>query len=245
LDQYIAEYEGTTKYDSDDEYAAQYFDELAISSVFEIDTIKLIGFESDELFLTSFGEFQDTESLTSALADKAFQHRLISKDITNIPINESFDFTYTSTTDSRYGDSKFQGILVDCGAAGRSTGGMGQFKALQRISNNLALDKKTTGSSIKFGIGNTLTLGSVELNIPLGVITFHIVGVNISFLLCLDDLDRLNIYFNNLINQVIQHEHTSMERRHLVIRRYGHAFLLWKMPIQPLILESSRKIHVC
>jgi hypothetical protein len=32
-----------------------------------------------------------------------------------------------------------------------------------------------------------------------------------------------------------------MKRRHLVIRRYGHAFLLWKMLIQSLILEFIEK----
>jgi hypothetical protein len=52
LNQYIADYEN----DSEDEYVTQYFDELAISSALETD-IKLIEFESDELFLTSFDEF--------------------------------------------------------------------------------------------------------------------------------------------------------------------------------------------
>ncbi len=237
LNQYIAKYESIINYDSNDEYAAQYFDELAISSVLEIDIIKLIEFESDELFLTSFDEFQDIESLTSALADKAFQHHLISKNIINTLINESFDFTYISITDSRYDDSEFKRILINCDAADRSTDDMKQFKALQRISNNLALNKKTIESSIKFEIDNTLILGFVELNISLEVITFHIVRMNISFLLCLDDLNRLNIYFNNLINQMIQHEYISMKQRHFVIRRYEHAFLLWKMLIQSLILE--------
>ncbi len=225
MNQYIADFEDT--YDSNDEYAAQFFDELVISSVLEIDTIKLIEFESDELFLTSFDE-QNTEFinsslatfLTSSLADKAFQHRLISIDIINAFINESFDFIYTSTTDSRYGDSEFKGILMNCGAADRSIEGMSQFKVLQRISN-VALNKKKIGSSIKFEIGNTLTLEFVELNISLEVITFHIVRMNTSFLLCLNDFDRLGIYFNNLINEIVQHE-----RRHPVIRRYGHAFLL-------------------
>ncbi len=102
---------------------------------------------------------------------------------------------------------------------------MGQFKALQRISNNLALNKKTVESSIKFEIDDTLILEFVELNTSFEMITFHIIEVNIPFLLCLDDLNRLNIYFNNLINQMIQHEHTSMKKRHSVIRRHGHAFL--------------------
>jgi hypothetical protein len=125
LNQYIADYES----DSEDEYVTQYFDELAISRVFETD-IKLIEFESDELFLTSFDEFQDIEFFISALADKAFQHRLILKNIISALINESFDFIYISITDSRYDDSEFKRILVNCGAADRSTEGMSQFKAL-------------------------------------------------------------------------------------------------------------------
>ncbi len=220
MNQYIADYEN----DSNDEYAAQFFDELAISSASEIDTIKLIEFESDELFLTSF---------IDALADKAFQHRLIWKNIINVFINESFN--YIPITDSRYDDIEFKDILVDCDAADRSIESMNQFKALQRISD-VALNKKTIGSSIKFEIDNTLILGFIDLKISLEVITFHIVEINTSFLLCLNDFDRLDIYFNNLINEIVQHE-----RRHLVIRRYEHAFLLWKMLIQSLILEFIEK----
>jgi hypothetical protein len=221
LNQYIADYESII-IDSDDEYAAQFFEELAISSTFEIDTIKLIEFESDELFLTSFDELElrDIESFTSSLADKAFQHRLISKNIINALINQSFDLSYISTIDSRYDDTEFKNILVNCDAADRSTEDMKQFKALQRISN-VALNKKTIESSIKFEIDNTLILRFIDLNISLEMITFHIIKINTSFLLCLNDFDRLEIYFNNLINEIVQHE-----RRHFVIRRYGHAFLL-------------------
>ncbi len=99
---------------------------------------------------------------------------------------------------------------------------MNQFKALQRISNDkIALNKKTIESSIKFEIDNTLILEFIDLNIWFEMITFHIIKINISFLLCLNDFDCLDIYFNNLINEIIQHK-----RRHLVIRRYEHAFLL-------------------
>ncbi len=217
MNQYIADYESIN--DSDDEYVTQYFDELAISSALETD-IKLIEFESDELFLTSFDEFQDIESFTSALADKAFQHRLISIDIINSFIDESFN--YISTTNSRYDDIEFKDILVNCDAADRSIEDMNQFKALQRISNdNVALNKKTIDSSIKFEIDNTLILKFVELDTSFEMITFHIIKINILVLLCLNDFDRSDIYFNNLINEIVQHE-----QRHLVIRRYDHAFLL-------------------
>jgi hypothetical protein len=151
---------------------------------------------------------QDIEFLTNSLADKAFQHRLISKNIINALINKSFDFAYISITDSRYDDNAFKKILVDCDTADRSTDDIEQFKALQRINNDaIALDKKTIDSSIKFEIDNTLILRFVELNISLEIITFHIVEINISFLLCLNDFDRLDIYFNNLINQIVQYEH--------------------------------------
>jgi hypothetical protein len=133
LNQYIADFESIIKNESNDEYVTQYFDELTISFTFEIDIIKLIEFESDELFLTSFDEFQDIESFINALADKTFQHRLISKNIINVLINESFDFTYTSIIDSRYDDNEFKDILVNCDAADRSTDDMKQFKTLQSM----------------------------------------------------------------------------------------------------------------
>jgi hypothetical protein len=102
---------------------------------------------------------------------------------------------------------------------------------------NIRLAQVLAGVSTQVIVTILKLLVHVELNTPLGVITFHIVGVNTPFLLCLDDFDRLDIYFNNLINEIIQYEQ-SKEKRHPVIRRYGHAFLLWKIPIQPLILES-------
>jgi hypothetical protein len=200
---------------------------------FEIDIIKLIEFESDELFLTSFDEFEDIEFLTSALRNEAFQHRFISKNIINLFINKSFN--YISITDSRYDDNEFKRILMNCDTANRFIKDMSQFKTLQRISN-VIINKKTIESNIKFEIDNTLILEFIDLNILHEVITFHIVKINISFLLCLNNFDCLDIYFNNLINKIVQHE-----RRHFVIRCYEHAFLLWKMLIQSLILEFIEK----
>ncbi len=109
-------------YDSNDEYAAQFFDQLAISSAFEINIIKLIEFESEELFLTSFDEFQDIKSLINALMNKAFQHRLISKNIINVFIFKSFN--YISITDSRYDETEFKNILMNCDASDRLTESM-------------------------------------------------------------------------------------------------------------------------
>jgi hypothetical protein len=207
----------------------------------------LTEFESNELFLISFDELQNIEfeTTTSLLSNQAFKHRMISKNCITITtsINESFDFSFISIIDSRYDDHEFKSILMNCEAADRSTESIKQFKALQRISD-VTLNTKTVESSIRFDIDDTLILRSTELNISLEIINFHIVEINISFLLCLNDLNRLSIYFNNLINEMIQKifDITNLQidskiRRHSVIRRYDHAFLLWKIFTYSLIVE--------
>jgi hypothetical protein len=196
---------------------------------------------------------QNIEFVINSLANQTFKHRLISKNciIIIIFINESFNFI--STTDSRYNDREFKNILMNCDAAERSIESIEQFKVLERISNNdVKLNTKTVESSIRFGIDNTLILEFVDLNISLEIITFHIVEINISFLLCLNDLNRLKIYFNNLINEMIQKISNQITRnqnttnfqisskiwRHFVIRRYDHAFFSWKIFTYSLIAES-------
>ncbi len=79
---------------------------------------------------------------------------------------------------------------------------MRQFKALQRISDDVKLNKSDR-LLFKFGIEDTKSVDSIELEISLEMIIFHIVEANISFLLSLVDLDRLRIYFNNLINELV------------------------------------------
>jgi hypothetical protein len=244
LKQYIADFEDIID-DSDDEDAIQYFDDLSsISSM--IDDAKLIEFESNELFLTSLDELRNIEFITSSLANKAFEHRLISKDTTNALINESFDFTFISIIESRYDDREFKNILMNCDAARRSTTEIEQFTVLQRLNDSIQLDKSIVGSKIQFDIDSISIMSTTELNISLELMIFHIVEINTSFLLCLVDLNRLGIYFNNLINELMQKcpiiiilqidmknlssiilLQTDMKIiNHSVIRRYEHAFLL-------------------
>jgi hypothetical protein len=55
-----------------------------------------------------------------------------------------------------------------------------------------------------FDIDETLFIHIINLNISVDVIFFHIVFVQISFFLCLIDMNRLHFYFNNLINMFIK-----------------------------------------
>ncbi len=147
LKQYIADYESTN--DSDDEDATQYFDDVSSTSSM-IDDTKLIEFESNELFLTSFDSINNAEFIliTSLLADKTFEHRLILKDIINALINKSFDFTFISIIESRYDDREFKSILIDCDVARRSTAEIDQFTVLQRLNDSIQLDKSIVESKI-------------------------------------------------------------------------------------------------
>ena len=98
------------------------------------------------------------------------------------------------------------------------------MKVLQQLNTYVQLDKNTAGSAnFIFRIGRIALIGSVNLDTLLESITFHIPFVNTSFLLCLADIDKHDVFFNNIINKVIQ---TQPSQSHLIIRRYGYAFLL-------------------
>ncbi len=104
MKQYIADYEDIIN-DSNNENATQYFDDLSYI-LSAIDEIKLIEFESNELFLTSFDLINSAEFvlITSLLADKTFEHRLIAKDEITISeiIFEIVSYIYISIIESRY-----------------------------------------------------------------------------------------------------------------------------------------------
>ncbi len=121
-----------------------------------------------------------------------------------IASSNSLSYIYNVFTASRYDDREFKNILIDHDAANFSSENIDQFTALQRISKKtLTLNKKRI-ISFKFDIDETLSIDIVDLNISVDVITFHIVFVQISFLLCLVDMNRLRLYFNNLINMLIE-----------------------------------------
>ncbi|KAK1914262.1 hypothetical protein P3342_007508 [Pyrenophora teres f. teres] len=126
------------------------------------------------------------------------------------------------TLDHRYGREQFQGIMPDTGAAGVSTAGKQQVTALHRIQP-LRIDKSTAGRHrIRFGDNpECVSLGDVNVQTPVGMIKFAVMPTNTPFLLCLDDMDRHSIYFNNVDNMLV---HQSKE--YPIVRKWGHPWLL-------------------
>ena len=200
-----------------------------------------MGFGDDEdvgeYFHTQFvGDVNGKEVLTM-LNDNSVRHALTCEDQFEQQGNGNDDEdpeTFASNT--RYNMVQFHGIMPDTGAAKISTGGVPQFKALQKIDSTIRLNKSTSGEKIKFGSGAPVTtFGTVELHTPLGMMVFHIVPTSTPFLLCLKDMDKLGITFDNLRNLLIQGDITVP-----VARKYGHAW----MPVHKQHAEHLAVSHL-
>ena len=62
----------------------------------------------------------------------------------------------------------------------------------------------------------------------IGLVDFYIVKVDTPFLLCLADMDRLQVYYNNIIDTLIG-PITALKSKYtilLITRRFGHPFLI-------------------
>ncbi len=147
----------------------------------------------------------DSKTIINVFANKTFKHRLISNDNT-IALVVSISYVFNVFTKSRYDDREFKNLLIDHDVAIRSSKNIEQYTTLKRLFN-IDLNKNDI-SKFKFDIDNSFSIDSINLNISIDRIKFDIILVNISFLFCLADLDRLDIYFNNLINMLIENRYS-------------------------------------
>ena len=146
--------------------------------------------------------------------------------------------------DNRYSSETFQGILPDTGAAGVSTAGEPQFRALQRQDPSIKLDTSTAGQQrIRFGKGEAVSKGTATVLTPLGPITFHVIPANTPFLLCLQDMDRIGVKLDNIENMLVKGE-----LKIPVTRKWGHPWMTLRGQEQTLahchLTETElRRIH--
>ncbi|VDB92844.1 Bgt-20191-2, partial [Blumeria graminis f. sp. tritici] len=172
--------------------------------------------------------------------------------------NEASLYALTSSTSNfktrnpifRYSDCEFFGIMIDTGAAKKSTVGHSQFLAFQKITN-IQLDTTTAGAAkIQFGIGNTTSIGSMVIDAPFGSVEFHFLNADRPLLLSIADMDLHGVYLDNINNVLV-----SSTRRFPVTRRFGHLFLLWKTRLPSttyklgqncfLTYTELRRLHRC
>ncbi|KAM4064163.1 DUF1421 multi-domain protein [Hirsutella rhossiliensis] len=141
------------------------------------------------------------------LCQQAFNHLITGEDVyqtdqTVVPASQFI-------IEDRYSRDRFQGIMID-------TAGYSQYIALQREDPSVALDSSTSGqASIKFGNSDAIhSLGTDHVPRP---------SNPNSFLLCLADMDRLGIYFNNITDTINCTNHCTNRPTSIpVVRKWGH-----------------------
>jgi hypothetical protein len=139
--------------------------------------------------------------------DKSLSDKLL-PDSTSVPelrtLRTNIIDTFTTDVPSRYGSGEFYRIIIDTRAAKRSTAGISQFWAFQRLLPGVSIDTTSIGKvTVQFGIGMTSSVGSAIIATPVGDVEFYIMPVNTPFLLSLNDMDTLGIYFNNITNTLV------------------------------------------
>ena len=76
---------------------------------------------------------------------------------------------------SRYNKTEFKDLLINSNAVVKSTDGISQLKALQRIMSVKLHETATNATNIAFGIGNALSISTVNLGTLIRLVTFHII----------------------------------------------------------------------
>src|SRR5271166_3243146 len=123
--------------------------------------------------------------------------------------------------------------MINTRASRKSTAEYGQYLAYRKTRDTTINTSKAGAINVQFGIGSTPSIGSITINTPIGNVEFHIVQADTPFLLCLADMDTLKVFYNNLNNVLV-----TPTKSVLVVRRFGHPFLLWEESLQSFITNS-------
>ena len=190
---------------------------------------------------------REARAFTSDLYNNAFLHSFTATTTTLVPNTPTSLVSNTPTTlvptaheilttseSKRYNSSRFFGIMIDTGAAVKSTVGYDQYLAYCTIIHKLPIDKTTEGTvNIKFGIGTASSIGSIEVASPIGKAEFHIILADTPFLLSIADMDRLKTYLDNTRNMLV-----TPQGEVAVVRQFGHPFLLWDESLHAYLQQS-------
>jgi hypothetical protein len=99
----------------------------------------------------------------------------------------------------------YQGILLDTGAANVSIVSKEQYLTLTQEDPIVKIDTSIVGkASIKFGKDSTTnSISTAQVFTDIGKINFKVLDAPTLFLLCLADIDRLKVYFNNTTDKLV------------------------------------------
>jgi hypothetical protein len=100
---------------------------------------------------------------------------------------------------------KFYGVIINIGAFKKFTIGYRQYLVYKNtIVDNIDIDTmQIRAVNIQFGIGLAVLIRLVIVKTSIGLVNFHVIKADTPFLLCLIDIDKLWIYYNNITNALI------------------------------------------
>ncbi len=186
-----------------------------------------------ETFIITFEPMKNLKSMISDLINRSFSHYLIDfhtnmnnqilndQNLVHLQIslkNESIiivhtdmkniksdSFAYVMTFD-RYISEKFYEIMIDSNASTKSTAEYDQYLAFKKnkIESSVDLDfSRAETVNVQFEIELASSIKSLTIDTSFEVVKFHVIKTDTSFLLSLADMNRLKVYFNNVINSLI------------------------------------------
>jgi hypothetical protein len=131
----------------------------------------------------------------------------------------------------RYISEKFYEVMIDSSASAKSTAEYEQYSAFNKMNLTIDLNlSKAEAVNVQFDIESASSIKSLIIDISFEIVKFHVIKTDILFLLSLADMNRLKVYFNNVINSLIQMINTNeilrKKKSFSVIRRFDHEFLL-------------------
>jgi hypothetical protein len=215
---FISDFEGAEEIEGPDD--SDWHDPTQMLADMTIEDIEHEG------FLTELGEV-DGARIISILNDQSTYHFFTKDDIfqQRQADGQAMD---VFTLDNRYSSDTFQGIMPDTGASGVSSAGEPQFMALRRLDPKVRLNTSRAGEQkIKFGDGDPKpSLGTVDVDTPIGTITFHVLPTNTPFLFCLKDMDAMGVELRN--KKMCSSEETREYPSYASGDTHGCCYTIWR-----------------
>ncbi|KAI0992762.1 hypothetical protein K3495_g15423, partial [Podosphaera aphanis] len=221
FDSYLLDYEGTEN-DEDETWHHNDSDSDIEALILNIDNINITD-PIPENFHTSIDSIANNHAKNhyQELMNRSTFHSITHQTPKSTPeigmTSESFLIS------KRYTSKEWYGILIDTGASTTSTAGIGQAEAYIK-EFNASIDTSTAGKfNAHFGIGSASSIGTIVVKSPFGRISFQVVQADTPFLLCVQDMDKLQVYFNNLNDELVLQDGSRLP----VVRVFNHPFVVW------------------
>jgi hypothetical protein len=115
---------------------------------------------------------------------------------------KNIDF-FTYIIIDRYTFKMFYDIMIDSDVSTRSTAEYDQYLAFKKNNIDSSADLnpiKADAINVQFEIESISSIESLTIDTSFGLVKFHVIKTDTSFLLSLADMDRLKVYFNNIEN---------------------------------------------